>query len=115
MLLILRKVCNDWRSLLIALAACSLAACTSPPRTAAQRVEDAATTQRVEAALAAEPRENFSKVVVSTYEGVVHLGGLVWSPAALRNAGRVARSVPGVRRVNNGLELVPSQTPTRRR
>jgi len=115
MLLIRLKVRNDWRSVLITLALCGLVACVSPPRTAAQKVEDDATTQRVEAALAAVPRENFSKVVVSTYEGVVHLGGLVWSPAAIRNAGSAARSVPGVRRVNNGLELVSSQTPTRRR
>jgi hypothetical protein len=32
----------------------------------------------------------------------------------MRNAVRIARGVPGVRRVNNGLELVSSQTRQRR-
>ena len=111
MLLILRKVRNDWRSLLMTLAVCGVVACSSPPRSAAQKVEDDAITARVEAALTATPNQNYSKVLVYTYDGVVHLSGLVWSNSAIVTAVRVARSVPGVQRVNNSLELVSSQTP----
>lgn len=115
MLLMLRKVRHDWRPLLITLAVCGMVACTSPPRSAEQKAVDDAITQRVEAGLAATPRENFSKVLVYTYDGVVHLGGLVWTNQAIRIAGQVARSVPDVRRVSNRLELVSSQTRQRRR
>jgi osmotically-inducible protein OsmY len=114
MLLTLREIRNNWRPLLISLAVCGMVACSSPPRSPEQKAEDDATTQKVEAALAAAPRENYSKVLVYTYDGVVHLGGLVWSNAAIRNAGTIARGVPGVRRVANNLELVSSQTPQRR-
>ena len=114
MLLMLRKVRYDWRPLLIALAVCGMLACSSQPRSAEQKAEDDATNQKVEAALAGAPNENFSKVLVYTYDGVVHLGGLVWTNAAIRNAGRIAGSVPGVRRVANNLELVSSQTRQRR-
>jgi len=116
MQLMLRKVRNDWRPLMITLAVCGMVACTSPPpRSAEQLAADYATTRRVEAALAAVPRENFSKVFVTTDDGVVRLGGLVWTNAAIRTAGQVAGSVPGVRRVSNRLELVSSQTTPRPR
>lgn len=110
----LRKILNDWRAPLITVAVCVMVACSSPPRSPEQKAVDDAITQKVEAALAAVPRENYSKVLVYTYDGVVHLAGLVWSPAAIRNAGTIARSVPGVRRVANDLELVSSQTRQRR-
>jgi len=110
-----RKVRRHWRLVLLTMVACGMIACTTqPPRSAAQKEADDATTQRVEAALAAAPNMNYSKVVVSTYDGVVHLSGLVWSSQAIMNATRVASSVPGVKSVSNTLELVSSQTPSGR-
>jgi osmotically-inducible protein OsmY len=107
------KVRSHWRQALIAMAACGMVACASqPPRSAEQKAADDATTQRVQAALAAAPNENFSKVTVSTYDGVVRLGGLVWSNGAIVTATRLASAVPGVTSVNNRLQLVSSQTPT---
>jgi osmotically-inducible protein OsmY len=103
-----------WRLPLIVLAVCGVIGCaTQPPRSAAQKEADDATTQRVEAALAAAPTTNFSKVTVSTYDGVVRLGGLVWSSDAIVAAGRIANSVPGVEKVNNSIQLISSQVPAR--
>jgi hypothetical protein len=91
---------------------CGMIACAPlPPRSATQKQADDATTQRVEAALAAAPNTDFSKVTVSTYDGVVHLGGLVWSTDAIYAAARVAGSVDGVKKVDNNLQLVSSQAP----
>jgi osmotically-inducible protein OsmY len=115
MFLTLRKVRNDWRPLLIVLAVCGLVACAPTPRSPEQKAWDDAITQRVEAALAATPNRNFSRVWVQTFHGGVYLGGLVWTNDEIVTAVHVARSTPGVVRVTNRLELVSSQTSTRRR
>jgi osmotically-inducible protein OsmY len=106
------KVRSHWRLALMTLTVCGMVACTPlPPRSAAQKEADDATTQRVEAALAASSSSDLSKVTVSTYDGVVHLGGLVWSSDAIYAAARVAGSVAGVKKVSNSIELESSQTP----
>lgn len=107
------KVRRRWRLALIAITVCGMVACAAPlpPRSAAQKETDDATTQRVEAALAAAPDTNFSKVTVSTYDGVVRLGGLVWSTDAIYAAQRVAGSITGVKKVTNEIQLVSGQTP----
>lgn len=108
------KVRSHWRLALITLTVCAMAACTPlPPRSSAQKEADDATTQRVEAALAADSTSDLSKVTVSTYDGVVQLGGLVWSSDAIYAAARVAGSVAGVKKVSNRIQLVSSQTPSR--
>jgi osmotically-inducible protein OsmY len=106
------KVRSHWRLALITLTVCGMLACTPlPPRSAAQKDADDATTQRVEAALAAAPDTDLSKVTVSTYDGVVQLGGLAWSSDAIYTAARVAGSVAGVKKVSNSIQLVSGQTP----
>jgi osmotically-inducible protein OsmY len=105
-----RRFRNHWRLLLIAIASCGMIACSSqPPRSAAQKEADEATTQRVEAALAAQTNTNFSKVTVSTYDGVVHLGGLVWASQDIYAAARLTGAVAGVKSVTNNIQLVSSQ------
>jgi hypothetical protein len=107
---VFRRFLSHWRLVLIALASCGVIACaTQPPRSAAQQQADDATTQRVQAALAAQPDTNFSKVSVSTYDGVVHLGGLVWAGQDIYAAARVAGAVPGVKSVTNNIQLVSGQ------
>jgi osmotically-inducible protein OsmY len=106
----LRKFCSPWKVILVTIVACGMFACaTQPPRSAAQTAADDTTTQRVQTALAAQTNTNFSKVNVSTYDGVVHLGGLVWASQDIYAAARVAEAVPGVKSVTNDLQLVSSQ------
>ena len=105
-----RRFRRHWRLALITIASCGVIACaTQPPRSAAQKEADDATTQRVQAALAAQTNTNFSKVNVSTYDGVVRLGGLVWGSQDIYAAIRVAGTVPGVKSVTNDIQLVSSQ------
>jgi osmotically-inducible protein OsmY len=107
---VLRRFLSHWRlALMTIIACCGMIACAAPPRTAAQKEADDATTQRVQVALAAQKDTNFSKVNVSTYDGVVHLGGLVWASQDIYAAARVAGAVPGVQSVTNNIQLVSGQ------
>jgi osmotically-inducible protein OsmY len=84
----------------------AVAACASgPPKTAAQRLADQATADRVELALAADEDLYSRHIIVRADEGVVRLSGFVWDPPDLVTAERIAGSVQGVAKVVNALEL----------
>lgn len=86
--------------LLAGLAACKT---TSSPRT---QVDDAAIKTSVKAKLAADVRlSTLTNVEVNSTNGVVTLAGKVRSDEERRMAGEVARSVDGVVRVNNELQV----------
>ncbi len=88
-------------TLLSGVIACAM----SPHKSEAERQADQATAQRVESALAAD-KELFSRhITVAADGGVVRLTGYVWDPPDLVEAERIAKSVPGVTRVDNSLEL----------
>jgi osmotically-inducible protein OsmY len=97
---------NGRLALLVTTTVCALVACsTPPPSSPAQRAADAATTARVQAALAAAPNLFSRDIVVSVQDGVVNLSGMAWSDDDIQTAGRVAGSVPGVKRVDNQVGL----------
>ena len=85
---------------------CVVGACAmGPHKSDPERQADQATAQRVESALAADT-ELFSRhITVAADGGVVRLTGFVWDPPDLVEAVRIAKSVPGVTRVENSLEL----------
>ena len=84
----------------------AIAACAAgPPRTEAQRANDAMTTAAVEDALTSDPRIYARHVDVQVSDGVAHLTGFVWSPNELYYARSDASKVPGVDRVSDELEL----------
>lgn len=73
--------------------------------TAETRASDAVLTARVKAALVDDEATKARQIQVETSNGVVQLSGFVDSEMDLEAALKVARSVPGVREVNNGLDL----------
>jgi len=81
--------------------ACSLPAPKSPE----QERADAATAERVLAALEANPIYYFRDVEVEVDHGVALLRGYVWTTDELYHAQQIARAVPGVTRVRDELEL----------
>ncbi len=86
--------------LLAGLAACKT---TSSP---SRQVDDAAIKTSVKAKLAADVRlSTLTNVEVNSTNGVVTLAGKVRSEEERRMAGDVARSVDGVARVNNELQV----------
>ena len=92
--------------LLLALLA---AACGSNPEKPAtiQAYEDDLITARVKRALLKEESVNLSDIDVATEKGSVRLSGLVSSAEALQAADQAARSVQGVKAVENKLQVRP--------
>ena len=70
-----------------------------------QAVDDGLITTQVKAKLIADSRTDAYKINVDTQGGVVQLNGFVDNDEAKRTAGEVARSVSGVREVDNDLEI----------
>jgi hyperosmotically inducible protein len=70
-----------------------------------QTIDDGVITTQVKAKLIADSRTDAYKINVDTQGGVVQLSGFVDNDEAKRTAGEVARSVSGVREVDNDLEI----------
>ncbi len=77
-------------------------------RTVAAATDDQTITSQVRSALASDPSTASPRIHVATADGVVQLSGFVDSNETRDNAGSIARSVPGVRRVDNDLRLNPN-------
>jgi len=78
---------------------------SAPPKSREQSQADEATTERIYAALEANPIYYFRDVEVSVDNGVALLSGYVWTTDALYHAKDIASTVPGVSRVSNHMEL----------
>src|SRR5688572_11530319 len=70
-----------------------------------ERLDDAAITTKVKAALAGDPRTKAHQVNVETREGAVQLSGFVDSSEAKSTAEELARSVDNVKSVDNELDV----------
>ena len=90
-----------------ALAAAVLIGCAATPHHEAtgQSFDDATITGKVKADFIESPLTKGRDISVTTAHGVVKLSGLVDSQEQRNEAARVAKAVPGVRSVNNELQL----------
>lgn len=96
-----------------ALAALGLGAAhaAEPPRTldsiivTARRLADEQLQARVEEALNDDRMFLATHVTVTVHDGVATLSGIVFDDWDMRNARRIARRIPGVKRVVNRLEI----------
>jgi len=88
-------------------ATAGLFACSTPDdRTQPERAADRALAARVEAALSTDPYTYAGHVEVDANRGVVRLYGQVGDDTELRNVLRICAAVPGVRRVDDQLEII---------
>lgn len=96
-------------SMLAAAVVFAAAGCASAPRgEPAGYAEDAMITARVKTAILNDPQLDAAEVKginVETYQGVVQLSGFIGSRDAELRATELARSVAGVKAVNNDLRL----------
>ena len=97
----------------MAAAALGLSACAtsddSSRRSAGEFSGDAALNAKVKAAIASDAGlGSASAINVNTYRGVVQLSGFVDSQEKVEAAAKAARSVEGVRSVQNGIKVKPS-------
>ncbi len=88
----------------LAVPALTVACSTTQPVTSS--VDDAGTTARVAAQLAADPDVDKYEIDVDTEQGVVHLRGEVETQAEKDEAERIARNTRGVRDVVNQIQLM---------
>ena len=72
---------------------------------AGERVDDRATSSRVEDALSADPLYKFGGVNVETYKGTVQLSGFVTAQEQKSRAAVLAKNVVGVREVANNITV----------
>lgn len=88
-------------------AMASMAACTATrtTRSAGETLDDATVTAKVKTALARDPDTSAYKIDVDSYRGDVQLNGFVETADMKAAATRVAKSVSGVKKVNNNLEV----------
>ncbi len=77
----------------------------SGERSSGNVVDDAAVTAKVKSALFADARTKAYQVDVTTYQGVVSLGGFVASDAERQAAEMLAQNVDGVVKVKNGIVI----------
>ncbi|MGE0116146.1 MAG: BON domain-containing protein [Steroidobacteraceae bacterium] len=74
-------------------------------RTAGQVVDDGLITTQIKARLIGDSRTKAYQIEIETNAGVVQLGGFVDSEEAKAVATEIARSINGVRSVNNKIEV----------
>jgi len=90
----------------LVVAAVSVIACsTTDARTSQERTADRAIAQRVMVALQSDPYLDADHVDVDARGGTVRLSGKVGADDDLRKVLRIAQAVPGVRRVDDELEI----------
>ena len=92
----------------LAMLACSVlpSSRSSPPRSPEEQAADEAITTRVKAALRSSPDVYAAHIDVDTSGNVVRLSGWVYSDKASRAATAISATVPGVRWVDNELDIV---------
>jgi len=81
----------------------------SSSRSVGEFTSDAALTAKVKTAIASDAGLGSAAAInVNTYRGVVQLSGFVDSPEKIERAAEAARSVQGVRSVENDIRVKPS-------
>jgi hyperosmotically inducible protein len=93
--------------LVAAVAMVSMAACspTRTTRSAGETLDDATVTAKVKTALARDPATSAYRIEVESYRGEVQLNGFVETADMKSSATRVAKSVNGVQKVSNNLQV----------
>ncbi|MGJ0484135.1 MAG: BON domain-containing protein [Methylomicrobium sp.] len=83
----------------------SLAGCAGGKRheSTGEYFDDVSLTTKVKASILGDARVKFLQVHVETFKGIVQLSGFVDSQAAAEQAVHLARTVKGVKQVNNSL------------
>jgi osmotically-inducible protein OsmY len=74
-------------------------------RSVGETIDDTVLSQRVRAALDDSPQYKFSEVRVQSYRGTVQLSGFVVSDAQKDRAAELAKTIKGVRNVDNRISV----------
>lgn len=94
-------------AVLVSLTLSLVTGCASEPKqeSTGEYLDDAVITTKVKAAIFNEPSLKASEIQVVTYKGAVQLSGFVSSAEDRDKAVEVAKTVKGVKSVNNDMQL----------
>lgn len=84
---------------------CGLGACMTTHKSDAERQADKEMADQVQNALASDNNLYARHITVRADEGVVTLGGYVWTPEEMSAAVQIAERVSGVAKVVNRMEV----------
>jgi hyperosmotically inducible periplasmic protein len=83
-----------------------LSGCTAlTGETLGQNIDDTTLTATVKTKLSVDKLANLTRIDVDTYNGVVSLNGVVSTPEEKQRAEEIARTVNGVKKVVNNLQV----------
>jgi osmotically-inducible protein OsmY len=93
------------RFLLSLLLIVSLAGCAGSKRyeSTGEYIDDSVLTTKVKASILGDSKLKVLQIDVETFKGIVQLSGFVDTPEAAERAVQLARTVKGVKQVNNSL------------
>lgn len=78
-------------------------------RSTGEYIDDKALANRVRGALGDDAEYKFDGVSVQSFRGVVQLSGFVNTSTQKNEAGRIAKTVDGVREIENNISIKPQQ------
>jgi hyperosmotically inducible protein len=93
----------------LTIVAAAALALSSAASFAGEPLEDAALTAKVKTALIGDPVAKAYEINVESKNGVVQLNGFVDSTGAREAAEKAARSVSGIKQIDNNLEVRPGE------
>lgn len=98
---------NRYSAFVLMLLLCSFIGCASTQHRegTGEYVDNTVITMKVKAALLHEPSLKSAEIHVQTFKGVVQMSGFVTSQADIDTAVKLARSVEGVKSVQNDMKL----------
>jgi hyperosmotically inducible protein len=99
----MKRIKRSVAAVFVAVTLASSMGCATnlPNESAGEYIDDAVITTKVKASILDRPTLSALAIHVETFMGVVQLRGVVSSQAAIDEAVRVARGVPGVKSVKN--------------
>lgn len=98
-------ICASLLSLLLVTTTVAGCAGSATQESTGEYIDDTWITTKVKAALIADPVAKARDVKVETFKGIVQLSGFVDSREAMDQAVIVARSIEGVRSVENNMSI----------
>jgi len=98
---------KTFSALFLAVSLMSVVGCSSTPQKegTGEYIDDSVITTKVKTAIFNESTLKSAEINVETFKGVVQLSGFVNSQADINKAVEVARSVSGVKSVNNAMRV----------
>lgn len=107
-MIIRSRVMRQWLLTMVSLLALAGCAGNATQKSTGEYIDDAAITTKIKAGFVEDPTVSALAITVETFRGNVQLGGFASSTREIERAGQIARSVRGVKAVENDIQIKPA-------